>query len=101
MSFAAKCALGAGGDFALFVVALACFCGFSAANNTFRHVYKIIIDIIILCDIYLTDHSKTADQVSTKSEAGTSACGLTNGGNENIEDAKRGRRAESQNDYLL
>ena len=66
MSLAAKCALGTRGDLALFVVTLASLCGFSTANNAFRHVYKIIVDIIILyggeC---LTDHAETADQVST------------------------------------
>jgi hypothetical protein len=48
MSLAAKCALGTRGDLALFVVTLASLCGFSTANNAFRHVYKIIVDIIIL-----------------------------------------------------
>ena len=47
-SLTAKCALGARGDLALFVVTLAGFRGLSAADNTFGHVYKIIADIIIL-----------------------------------------------------
>jgi hypothetical protein len=40
MSLTAKCTLCARRNLALFVVALAGFDGFSAANNAFRHFIK-------------------------------------------------------------